>query len=192
MLRDLNRYANECIDDMKALGIDVPHIDKFVVNSRAKSRYGQCSYNYKTKTYTIEICSDLVDDECNIMALRETIFHELIHTLPNCMNHGEEFKRYAKIINDRYGTNIKRCSTDVEKYGYIYSKKVAERREKSRKPETTYELFCERCGKIRASKTCRRMPKWYAHTEQYHCSVCKGKLERVTGSYSLMSANMRG
>lgn len=184
-MRDLNRYANECIEDMKSLGIDVPPIEKFTVNTRAKSRFGQCTYNRKTNQYSIEICSDLVDDECNVLALRETIFHELIHTLPNCMNHGVEFKKYADMINKRYYVNIKRTSTDEEKYGRIYAQKVADRRAQSKKPPKKYELFCEHCGKIRASKECSRMPKWYAHTERYKCSVCGGKLEKVVGNYTL-------
>ena len=183
-MRDLQRYANECINDMKALGIDVPHIEKFTVNKRAKSRFGQCSYNRATKQYSIEICSDLLDEECNVLALRETIFHELIHTLPNCMNHGNEFKRYADMINKRYYVNIKRTSTNEEKYGVIYAKKIAERTEKKK---VKYELFCEHCGKVRASGMYQRMPKWYAHTERFSCSVCGGHLERVNGNYTLLS-----
>lgn len=187
-MRDLQRYANECVNDMRALGIDVPVIEKFTVNTRAKSRFGQCSYNSRTKTYKIDICSDLLDDECNVMALRETIFHELIHTLPNCMNHGSEFKRYADMINKAYLTNITRCSTSEEKYGYTYAKKVAERNKKPDrqiKPRVQYELWCDHCGKIRASGLYKNMPKWYRHSENYHCGVCGGNLERVGISHNI-------
>ena len=185
-MRDLQIYANECINDMKNLGINVPVIDKFVVNKRAKSRFGRCIYDYKKKTYTIEICNDLLNEECNVLALKETIFHELIHTLPNCMNHGKEFKKYAGIINKKYHTNIKRACTNEEKYGVAYAKKVAERNNKNKKPKIKYELFCNNCGKIRASRETSRMPKWYAHTERYKCSVCNGKLEKVIGNAPIL------
>lgn len=177
-MRDLQRYANECVNDMKAIGIDVPVIKEFKVNTRAKSRYGQCAYNSRTKTYVIEICSDLLDEECNVMALRETIFHEIIHTLPNCMNHGSEFKKYAEKVNNFYKTNITRCSTPEEKYGYTYAKKVAENNKKS-KSYNEYQLYCPNCDRIRASKMSMRAPKWYAHPERFTCSTCKGNLERV-------------
>ena len=186
-MRDLQRYAKECIKDMEAIGIKVPEIEKFVVNSRAKSRFGQCGYNTKTKKYRIEICSDLLDEECNVMALRETIFHELIHTLPNCMNHGKEFKKYAEKINKAYLTNITRCSTSEEKYGAVYAKKVAERNKstKKTKPRSQYELWCENCNKIRASGWYKITPKWYKNPENYHCGVCGGNLERVTISRNI-------
>lgn len=186
-MRDLQRYANECIKDMKAIGIEVPVIEEFKVNKRAKSRYGQCSYNRKTKAYVIEICDDLLDEECNVMALRETIFHEIIHTLPNCMNHGAEFKKYADMINKAYLTNITRCSTAEEKYGYTYAKKVAERNKTTKpvKPRIQYELYCEHCNKIRAAGMYKNMPKWYRHPENYQCGICGGNLERVTISRNI-------
>ena len=37
--------------------------------------------------------------------IKNTIIHELIHCLPKCTNHGKEFKKYAKIINEKLGYN---------------------------------------------------------------------------------------
>lgn len=177
-MRDLQRYANECIKDMEAIGIKVPAIKNFTVNKRAKHRYGQCRYDIKSKTYSININSDLLDEECNVMALRETIFHEIIHTLPKCMNHGSEFKKYAEKVNKAYKVNITRCSTMEEKYGEIYAKKLKERN-MAAEHTSLYELYCNHCKKIRASGAYKRIPKWYKNPERYHCSVCGGSLERV-------------
>ena len=183
----LQKYANECLTEMKAVGINVPNKIKFIVNTRAKSRFGQCSYDRIAKAYTIDINVDLLNEKCPLISLKETLFHEIIHTLPNCMNHGSEFKRYASIVNRKYGTNVTRCSTTKEKYGIEYAKEIAERDEKKKKPKVKYELFCENCGKVRASGMYQRMPKWYAHAERYHCSVCGGHLERITGNYTFLT-----
>ena len=34
--------------------------------------------------------------------IKNTIMHELIHCMPYCNNHGAEFKKYAKVINNNY------------------------------------------------------------------------------------------
>ena len=186
-MRDLQKYAKECIKDMETVGINVPKIEKFVVNTRAKKRFGQCCYNKKTKKYIIEISNDLLDERCPVIALKDTIFHEIIHTLPNCMNHGSEFKRYAKILNNAYGTNITRCSSMDEKYGKEYAETLRKRNNKS-SSKKLYEVYCEYCGKIRASGYYQRMPKWYAHTESYKCGICHRQLTKVVGNYTLLSA----
>jgi len=187
-MRDLQRYANECINDLKVLGIN-PRIDvkDFSVNTRAKSRYGQCKK--VDGKFTININSDLLRDECPVLSLRETIFHELIHTLPKCWNHGEEFLKYAEIVNKEYLVNVKRCSSYKEKYGAILAEQIRKETKKRKENKTIeYKLFCEYCGKVRASGMYKRMPKWYAHNEDFHCGVCGGNLTRLDGSYILLSA----
>ena len=175
-MRDLQMYAKECVSDLNAIGIEVPYIKEFKVNTRAKSRFGQCRKIAKN-VYEIEICNDLLADDCPIEALRETLFHELIHTLPNCMNHKTEFKRYANIVNNAYGVNITRCSTSEEKYGVEYAKKLEENR--PTKLLTRYQLRCVNCGRIVAEREGYRAPKWYAHPNRFSCGHCHGKVVRV-------------
>ena len=40
-------------------------------------------------------------------AIINTIYHELLHTLPNCQNHGKVWKMYANQVNKLTGLNIK-------------------------------------------------------------------------------------
>ncbi len=40
--------------------------------------------------------------------IKNTIMHELIHCMPYCNNHGAEFKKYARYINEKLGYNISR------------------------------------------------------------------------------------
>lgn len=184
-MRDLQRYANECLNDMKALGIEVPHIESFTVNTRAKSRFGQCCR--RDGKWKININSDLLDEECPVMSLRETIFHEIIHTLPKCFNHGDEFKKYADIVNKAYKTNITRCSTTKEKYGNIYGAKVAAANAvKKEKHTMCYQVYCPNCDKVVAQGDFQRAPKWYAHVERFHCRKCKGNLERLSSVYTIL------
>ena len=184
-MRNLHVYANECVEEVKALGIKVPPVS-FTVNTRAKSRFGQCKY-VGNGVYAININCDLLNEECDVQSLRETLFHEIIHTLPKCMNHGENFKHYASIINKAYNVNITRCSSYEEKYGKEYAEKLKQKYQKDKK-KIKYEVFCPHCGKVRGSGYFQRMPKWYAHVEKYHCSVCKGSLERLDGSFTLLVA----
>lgn len=176
-MKDLQKYAKECINDMKALGIEVPKIQSFTVNTRAKSRFGQCQR--LSGLFYININSDLLTDECPVEALKETLYHEIIHTLPKCFNHGAEFKRYAKMVNNAYGVNVSRCSTNEEKYGVEYAKKI-EARAIANRIEKRYQLYCPNCCKIVADKRGQRAPKWYAHSERFSCGHCKCKtLEKI-------------
>lgn len=176
-MRDLQYYAKECINDMKALGIAVPYIKEFKVNTRAKSRYGQCQKI--DGTYSIDINVDLLDEECPLGALKETLYHEIIHTLPKCFNHGYEFKRYAGIVNKAYGVNVTRCSTQEEKYGVTYAKKV-EAKSIANKISRRYQLYCPNCETIVAERIGQRAPKWYAHANRYSCKHCRcSSLEKI-------------
>lgn len=38
--------------------------------------------------------------------IADTIFHEVIHCIPGCFNHGKHFKHAASRVNKAYGTNV--------------------------------------------------------------------------------------
>lgn len=42
----------------------------------------------------------------DVDTMENTIFHEIIHTFPGCLNHGTAFQEYAGIINRLYNMNI--------------------------------------------------------------------------------------
>ena len=48
-------------------------------------------------------------------ALYETILHELLHTLPGCMNHGSKWTKYADFVSGHYDMDIKPVSTFRDK-----------------------------------------------------------------------------
>lgn len=40
-------------------------------------------------------------------AITTTIFHELLHTLPECNNHGRIWKSYGKLVESLFGFPIR-------------------------------------------------------------------------------------
>lgn len=104
----------KCIKDIEALGF-VPsgEIAPHVRITNNKSRMGTCRRSQRLEfhefgydvafVFTISCTAVLADNED---ALYDTIYHEVIHTLPNCNGHGAEFKRVMRAVNAAYGTRI--------------------------------------------------------------------------------------
>lgn len=172
-MRDLQMYAKECIDTMNDLGIKttVP-AENFKVNNRAKRRWGQHSW----AKHEIQINGVLLDERNFVDGLRNTIFHELIHSVPDChdelielgKHHGKEFHKYAKIVNNATGLKIQRTSSAREK-GVVY--------EGETKPIKEFKMICD-CGQVFIRRGYRQ-PKWYAHPENgYKCNCCGTRLRK--------------
>lgn len=138
-MKDYWAMYHEIANQMYECGIEIGDIEEIKINSRAKSRWGRCSYNRLRDSYTIEISDRLVADNVDDMALANTLAHEMLHTAKGCMNHGVEWKRLADIMNAEYGYNIQRTTSAKEK--------GIEETESTRKEETYhYIIHCENCG----------------------------------------------
>lgn len=111
-MRNLNAIANDCITELKDIGIEPPRIT-FEVNSRAATRWGQCK---KTNgRYSISIASVLMDEKAPLNGLKSTIMHEVLHTMPNCFDHGTTWQRYADKVNKAYGYKVTRTDSYKDK-----------------------------------------------------------------------------
>lgn len=104
-------------------------------------------------------------------AIRNTLIHELLHTCPGCLNHGQKWKAYARIVQNRFGYNIVRAGGDKDEASAL----EAARREKRAGYQTQYLLVCTKCGQefIRYRKS-----NLVLHPEKYRCK-CGGTIERV-------------
>lgn len=175
-MRDLQKVFQNCITMMDEIHMDYGNITKVTVNTRAKSRWGQCKckvigFKYNGSPlyeYSINISSLLLNERVPIEALQNTIIHEILHTCPDCLNHGYEWKRRAAIVKNKLGYDIKRCSDADEKgidknlvNGY-------------RKPN--YIVRCKKCGR-EVNKM--RMCSIVKYPELWRCGVCSGEFERV-------------
>ena len=97
--------------------------------------------------------------------IKNTIIHEIIHCLPDCNNHGKEFKKYGKLVNENLGYNISRLGNKKEDY----EKSNLEFKEENLKYK--YTIICEKCGLLYYRQ---RMGKKF--TKKYRCGKCRGKL----------------
>ncbi len=186
----LKTLYNECLEELNTIGIDFSNNGYGVVDiglaKRKTKRYGCCknedpdktsSYrkNRRTyyrvfKTHHIEISDWLMDLNDDI--IKNTIVHELIHCLPDCNNHGDEFKRYARYINDTLGYNITRVGNkkeDYDKSNIEYADDSVYTEDNSK-----YRVRCTNCG---YSFFRRRLQRGFARN--YRCGKCMGKFEVI-------------
>ena len=113
-MKNVDKVFSDCVKICKDLNIPVADCIYVKINRRAKKRWGLCTLECKDE-YTIEISDRLLDDNISEEATFNTMIHELLHTCPNCMNHGKEWKKWAKVINDNTKYTIKRTTSCEEK-----------------------------------------------------------------------------
>lgn len=127
---------------LKSLNIEYGPINDIIINSRAKSRWGCCRYNTKTRDFTIELNAELL--HADYTALMNTLIHELLHAHESRFKHGHRglWKIYADKINRYYPQyNIKRC-TSAEEKGLTNDYR-------SHRNETyKYVIVCDGCGEV--------------------------------------------
>ena len=183
----LNNLYHECIMELQSIGIDMQNKEimgsiDIKITTRASKRYGCCKQenpdkNYKTiqkrsyhkiikyekfNEHHIEISSWVMD--LNDSIIKNTIIHELIHCIPYCNNHGENFKKYATYINEKLNYNISTKGNKQEDY-------KASNMQLEEKDEYKYKILCQQCGQIIYRK---RLNKNLIR--KYRCGKCGGKL----------------
>lgn len=98
-------------------------------------------------------------------SIRDTIAHEVVHTVPGCLNHGDGFKAVARRL-EKHGYHIARLCQDEKYAKYITQKEAL---------GTTYHAVCEDCGwdgtrRKRLSKLLKGIMQ--AGQRRYSCPVC--------------------
>ena len=189
MEEKLQILYNQCLQELKSIGIDminnkdIGKIDISLSNRKTK-RYGCCKQEKPNKLYKtiekrknkkiiryekfdkhhIEISKWVMDLDERI--IKNTIIHELIHCIPFCNNHKEQFKKYANYINKMLGYDIKRAGNPKEDY----EKSDIEYKEEL--PKYKYKIKCQSCGQeIYRQRFNVRLIK------KYRCGKCGGKLQ---------------
>ena len=161
----LASLMDTCIGEMRAIGIE-PSRQIFAIreNRRAKKRLGCCKVvKERGRTgFVIEVSS--VMERCSDEVLKDVIFHELLHTCPGCLNHGQKWKSLADRINRACGSHI-RVRAD--------SSQIPGLPREEEEPQYKYEIECAACG-IRFYRM--RRSRVVDHPEYYRCSRCGGRL----------------
>ena len=171
MARKLKVYLEKCQAMLDEL--DIPYckdIEELSV-SHAERRWGRTVWknvNGERQHFKIEISYKLVNPKYTETddGLINTMIHELLHTCPDGRGHGVSWKKYAQMVYDRYGIDIKRCGSDDEKGA---NKDVIKNTYK-------YMLKCKCCGKEIGRY---KMSPVISNYTAYHCGTCNGELIRI-------------
>lgn len=158
-MKDLKLLFNRAIEELDCIGIEYGNIVDITVNTRAKSRWGQC--RKRGCGYFININERLLHDDITDEDALSTIIHEILHTCKGCMNHGYEWQKLAELVNDCYACyNIKRCTSAEEKGIEGYNNNESYR----------YGIYCPKCNKIIGKR--QKWSKALNNIERYSCAVC--------------------
>ncbi len=101
---DLQALLAECLEKIQALGIKTGKIACIRWKKHASGFYGCCGE--QNGEFEIQISELYRRGEENVARLRDTIFHELLHTCDRCDNHDQEFWDYARRLDEAYGTHV--------------------------------------------------------------------------------------
>lgn len=160
-MRNLATIGIQCENDLVGIGIPIGRISEYTVNTRAKTRLGRC-VSKRSGGYRIEISEVLLRDDVPLDELKNTIYHELIHTCYGCMNHDEMWKRFAKKVSISFGINISRTASNGDKSVQIL-------REELNRREPKYKYECQSCGRIHVNM---RESGFTRQPELYYCGRC--------------------
>jgi len=151
----INKVA-ELNNNLKNIGIETGNVENIKVNDRATKRMGLCKKF--GNGFIIEISKFILSDN---IKLTNVIYHELLHTVEGCFNHGNKWKMLANKVNRHYNTNINRTETINQEMKQEIIKKAK------------YKVTCQGCGLqfLRQKKS-----KLITNSNGYLCGKCGGKL----------------
>lgn len=117
----LDSMLAQAISDVHALGYETYGVMEKIRITNNKSRLGSASvkngarlYRAKGRGSTREQWDkppvfqlSISTRECaSDSDIKDTLYHEIIHCIPGCFNHGKSFKIAALRVNAAYGTNV--------------------------------------------------------------------------------------
>ena len=159
LLKDGQKIVSECIGTDKMY-----EIVNLKINTRARSRWGQCKTISKGKC-EIEISSKILDDNVPYNAVLSTMVHELLHACKGGHGHRGKWKEYANKVNSSHPElSITRC-TSASFFGL--------KNEPRQLPKQIYVIKCTSCGN---RFTRQKMSKAIKNIDRYRCGKCHGKL----------------
>lgn len=162
--------AERCKKNLRDLGIPFSEGTVFVLKKRStKSIWGKCTRRYGEFTVTID---PMLCDGKHMFGLDSTMYHELLHTCPDCWDHGKTWKHYAEIVNQNTGALVQRTDS-AENKGVSREEYLA-----AIKPKYAYK--CKGCGQM-VYKT--RACAFTKHPERYRCGICKSDFVMVNVEY---------
>lgn len=163
--------VNQCINQANKIlssiypKYKIPEIH--IMCTRAKSYWASIHTTATPGSYYLLISTllfDQLDLDVQQKKLQETIIHELIHTLPKCMNHGKTFQKWAEKVNAVYPEYNITTKSSAKDYDIILEA-----------PVDKYIIKCNSCGI--ESRYARKPKVWKYLSEAdcpFVCSKCGG------------------
>ena len=110
-------------------------------NNRKNSRvHGMCTYIGTLDgipRYKITINRAYLQNS-DSQSVHDTIAHEVLHSIPGCMNHGEKWNYYARqFMTALPQFNISRCSNNEGFNNYL---------KRAMETQAKYTIICKKCG----------------------------------------------
>ena len=108
---NIKRLITDCLQELAALDIPVA-TSIFFREAKGRTYYGTCYQGGRTKRYAdydfvISVNRYLTTEK----AFKETIIHELLHTIAFKSGHKGKWKAYADYVNSRTDYNVTRTAT---------------------------------------------------------------------------------
>ena len=143
-MKNLNRLFAIAKSNLDSIGIEYGDIVGIVVNTRAKSRWGQCKIVNGTQRnewfdqeFEINISNRILDDNIDDDKVISVIIHEILHTCYGCMNHGRKWKELADLVNDCYSCYRIETTQSCSYFGLNAKEERAK--------YSTYKIQCGNC-----------------------------------------------
>ena len=155
----LNQMLQEAIEEVKTAGIKTGNINPSIELTKATRQFGKCRRHGGSNNYTIYLSKYFINNPEE--EIKNTLVHEVLHTVDGCMNHGAKWKGLANKINNYYNYKISRTSS------YSMS-------EEAQQIKRQYIVKCTGCN---AEIYRQKKSKLITDTHLYRCGKCKGVLE---------------
>ena len=168
---NLNNLLRLCMAELDAINLVnySKNIASITVNPRLSRALGRCVR--KNGVFSIELARKSVGEGVDVNFIKNIIMHELIHTMPNCWNHGPVFQNYARIINRGLGYHVSTEET-------IENMEAAGVKPLIKSEVAKYVLVCRKCGKEVAYR--QRWCDLTANPGNYRHGGCGGDLKTIS------------
>lgn len=165
---DVEKIFNQCQKDLENIGVGHGKVAEFALEKLRKDDYGYTVRISGTDTFHVSISTIFLDERITLDGLRGLMYHELLHTLPGCQNHGKKWTSLAKLVHEKFPACWVEQITPEANLGIpdevLYPKKPK------------YKIQCKCCSNY------FYRTRWTAmleNIEEYTCRYCHGEFEII-------------
>ena len=164
---NLKKLMEECIKEVHEntcyIRFDTSKIKRIYASETTGKVLGKCHRTKTANGWEFEIIIFRHENRTE-KGIKETIIHELIHTLDDCFNHGRNFKYVCDVVLRKVGYDCFSYHQDNITNDY----KLA---------NFNYFNYCPKCKQITACGN-RKTKRFYS--DNFFHTACKCKIEHAT------------